>query len=301
MSKFFEATQRLERRLTDARSSHTRQQSVTATAADFHAAEPAPPAVPANGRLSAVSSNSRSIPEFRLVSVHPAAGALLPAFAGTNAKTMERYRLVRTKIVQHPRKPRILCISSASPADGKTVSAFNTAASLALKSDTTVLLVDADLRRPQLARSLGLPGTPGLAEVLAGTCTLEDAVVRIAELPGLYFLPAGHNSANPTELLDSARWRELADRIQNTFTFGIFDSPPVGLLADYDLIQSVCDGILLIVRPGHTKRHLLQKTLDQMPADKFLGVVVNAADDWFLWRTHDYYYNSYYTTCQTHE
>jgi capsular exopolysaccharide synthesis family protein len=214
---------------------------------------------------------------------------------------MERYRLVRTKIVQHPNQPRVLCVSSASPSDGKTVTALNTAASLALKSDTTVLLVDADLRRPQLARILGLPESPGLADVLAGTCSLEDAIVRIPELPRFHFLPSGRSSANPTELLDSPQWLALVQLFKETFTFSVIDTPPVGLLADFDLIQSACEGILLVVRPGHTKRHLLQKTLDQMPAERFLGVVVNASNDWFLWRTHDYYYSGYYTQCPPQE
>jgi capsular exopolysaccharide synthesis family protein len=233
---------------------------------------------------------------FRVVSVHAPAGA--PSLSLDVAeRSSESYRIIRTKIVQHPLKPRLMCVSSSTPGDGKTVTAMNIAGSLALKRETTAILVDADLRRPRLSGVLGIPGSPGLAEVLAGTCSIQEAVVRVADLPSLYFLPAGRSAINPTELLDSERWRSLVDWMHNTFTFAILDSPPVGMVADYDLIQSLCNAVLLVVRPGHTNRKLLQKTIDQMPAERFLGVVVNAVDDWFLWRTHSHYYDGYYR-CQ---
>ncbi len=173
------------------------------------------------------------------------------------------------------------------------MTACNLATSLALKNDTATLLIDGDLRHPQLSPLLGVPGTPGLAEVLAGTCTIEDAIVRIAEVPRLCFLPAGRCSANPTELLDSLRWHETIDWCRDNFNFTIVDSPPVGVVADYDLIQSECEGLILVARPGHTNRALLKKTIEQMPNDRFLGVVLNAVEDWLFWRRHDHYYGGY--------
>jgi capsular exopolysaccharide synthesis family protein len=235
---------------------------------------------------------------FRVVPVHTPADA--PALSlDTVEQAAESYRIVRTKIVQHPRAPRLMCVSSSTPGDGKTVTAINIAGSLALKRETTAILVDTDLRRSGVSGLLGIPGSPGLAEVLAGSCSVQDAVVRVADLPSLYFLPAGRCSANPTELLDSARWRSVVTWLHSTFTFAILDSPPVGMVADYDLIQSVCEGIILVVRPGHTNRRLLQKTIDQVPSEKLVGVVVNAVNDWFLWRTHGRYYGYY--RCQNQE
>ena len=232
---------------------------------------------------------------FHTAKIRVSAQAPILPFDGSHLNAAEHYRIIRTKIVQHPAKPRVLCISSTSMGDGKTVSSLNIACSLALKQGSTALLVDVDLRRPQLATLLGLPDRPGLADVLAGTCTLQEAIVQLAELPSLYFLPAGFRATNPAELLDSEAWRNLIASFRSDFDFTIMDSPPVGVVADYDLIQAVCDSVILIARPGHTDRRLLQKGVGRMPEDKFLGLVVNCAEDWFLWHPHPHYYGSYYT------
>jgi capsular exopolysaccharide synthesis family protein len=290
MSKFFEAT--LRRRGSPGATGLFPEPA--GPSQNLHTVDAGP--VTDNLIRAAADPSSRIPGGFRVVSVHPPAGA--PSLSLDVAeRSSESYRLIRTKIVQHPLKPRLICVSSSTPGDGKTVTAMNIAGSLALKRETTAILVDADLRRPRLSGVLGIPGSPGLAEVLAGTCSIQEAVVRVADLPSLYFLPAGRSAINPTELLDSERWRSLVDWMHNTFTFAILDSPPVGMVADYDLIQSLCNAVLLVVRPGHTNRKLLQKTIDQMPSERFLGVVVNAVDDWFLWRTHSHYYDGYYR-CQ---
>ncbi len=216
-------------------------------------------------------------------------GPLLP-FDGTHSEAAERYRIIRTKIAQHPAHPRVICVSSAGPGDGKTVNALNIASSLALKTDTTVILVDGDLRRPRLAPLLGVPESPGLAEYLAGRCTLAEAVVEITALPGLYLLRGGQCAANPAELLDSARWRSMVESLRAEFSFVVLDTPPIGLVTDYDLIREVSDGIVVIVRPGHSNRKLVYKALEQIPRDKLIGVVINCAEDWLLWHSRNGYY-----------
>src|SRR5207253_2006001 len=126
-------------------------------------------------------------------------------FDGTLWAANEQYRILRTKLVQHPKSPRMIMISSTGPGDGKSITAINLAGALALKSDANVLLMDCDFRKSAIHRHLGSPPTPGLAEVLAGTCALEDAVVGTEEMPNLYILPAGKPEGNPVELLDSSR------------------------------------------------------------------------------------------------
>jgi capsular exopolysaccharide synthesis family protein len=280
MSRFFEAVQRAEQSAgarhppAPEKKQSIRDETATPPGRDDHR----PAAPPAH---------------YRTVSIRVPASAPLMPFDGTHLHAAERYRSIRTRIVQHPRQPRTLCISSTSTGDGKTVSALNIAASLALKKQTTALLMDGDLRRPQLAKLLGIPDSPGLADYLAGGCTLQEAIMQIEELPSLYFLPAGHGTTNPTELLDSDRWRQIMESLHQDFNFCVVDTPPIGLVADYDLIQTVCDGVILIVRPGHSNRSLLQKGLAQMPKDKFLGVVINHVAEWFLWQVQDRYYYGY--------
>jgi capsular exopolysaccharide synthesis family protein len=229
---------------------------------------------------------------YRRVSIHVGApGPILP-FDGDNPRAAERYRILRTRIVHHPRQARLLCISSTSPRDGKTTTTVNLASALALKKETTALLIDVDLRRPQLAKLLGISETPGLADFLAGKCTLREAIVQFEDLPNLYFLPSGRAVGNPAELLDSDQWRNATEYFRKEFDHTVMDSPPIGPVADFDLIQAVCDGVILVVRPRHTNRDLLHKGMNLMN-EKFMGAVVNCAEDWFLWRAQDASYYGY--------
>ena len=176
----------------------------------------------------------------------------------------------------------MIVISSPAPGDGKSVTAINTAGALALESEAAVLLVDADLRKPALHKQLGLPQSPGLADVLAGACALEDALVHTKEFPNLYAMSSGTTSANLVELLDSKQWRAVCTRLRGMFRYVIIDSPPVAAVADYALIQDVCDGVILVVRPYWTNRNLCRQALDLVPKGKFLGVLLNRVPDWPL-------------------
>jgi capsular exopolysaccharide synthesis family protein len=223
----------------------------------------------------------------------PSPSPLLP-FEDGQWRPSEQYRILRTKISQHPKQPHLIVVSSPAPGDGKSVSAVNTAGALSLKSEGQVLLLDADLRKSAIHLLLGLPESPGLADVLKGTSTLEQAVVHIQEFPNLFVMSAGTPAGNPVELLDSAPWPDLCARLRSLFRYVILDSPPVGAVADYDLIQAVCDGVILVVRPDHTNRLLCQKSLENIPKTKFLGVLLNCVPDWSPAKGvgADYYYYS---------
>jgi capsular exopolysaccharide synthesis family protein len=213
------------------------------------------------------------------VEVHvPPASPLLP-FDGSDDPAAEQYRIIRTKISQNPAQPRVVAISSPSIGDGKSVSSINLAVALSLKGGEPVLLIDADLRRPNLARLLGLHPSRGLTDVLAGRCRLDEAIVRLAAFSDLCLLPAGPKPSNPTELLDSSRLRTISDQVRQVFRFVVFDAPPVGLVADFDLVQAVTDGVIVIVRPDHTDRSLCHATLEAIPGRKLLGVVMNCIPD----------------------
>ena len=203
---------------------------------------------------------------------------------------VEQYRKTRTKLVHHPLRPRLIVITSASPGDGKTVSAVNLAMTFALRSDGDILLVEADFRRSCVAKLLGMPESPGIANVLSGECELNEAIVQVEQSPRLFVLPAGHSKANPAELLDRPKWRLLCDAFRERFAFTIFDAPPAAAVADYELIQAACDGIVLVVRQDHTDRSLLGMSYQLLDEEKMLGVLLNGADDWFLWKTAEPYY-----------
>jgi capsular exopolysaccharide synthesis family protein len=223
----------------------------------------------------------------------PAPSPLLP-FEEGQWRPSEQYRILRTKIGQHPKQPHLIVVSSPAPGDGKSVSAINTAGALSMKSEGRVLLVDADLRKSAIHAQLGLPESPGLADVLKGTCSLEAALVRVQEFPNLFVMSAGTPVDNPVEMLDSEPWKELCARLRGLFRYVVLDTPPAGAVADYDLIQAVCDGVILVIRPDHTNRLLCRKSLETIPKAKFLGVLLNCVPDWSPGQRAgaDYYYYS---------
>jgi capsular exopolysaccharide synthesis family protein len=250
------------------------------------AAEDCRPVVPA-----AIDAFPAGIREVRL---HLAVKSPVFPFEDAHWAASEQYRILRTKITHHAAQPRLIVISSPGAGDGKTISAINLAGALSLKREGKVLLVDADLRRSAVHSGLGIPGSPGLADVLAGACTIEQALLHIKELPNLYVMPAGTPPSNPVELLDRPEWPALGSDLRKLFRYIIADSPPVAAVADYDVIQAVSDAVILIVRPDHTNRRLSQRALETVSKTKLIGVLLNGVPDWFLGRNGSptsYYYS----------
>jgi capsular exopolysaccharide synthesis family protein len=228
----------------------------------------------------------------RTAPLHVMPTAPILPFDGSHSWAGEEYRLLRTKIIQHPKQPQMMVVTSAGPSDGKSVTAINVAGAMALKSEARVLLVDGDFRRSTVARQLGIEGTPGLTDILSGGCSLGEAVVRAQQIQNLYILPSGKTSTKPTELLDSSRLAEFCASCRAQFRYIVVDSSPVGLVADYDLIQAACDGVIMVIRPDHTNRQRCLEALSVIPKDKLIGVVMNCATDWILdphRRSHRYY------------
>ncbi|HSW49198.1 MAG TPA: CpsD/CapB family tyrosine-protein kinase [Bryobacteraceae bacterium] len=273
------------------------EQEAARESVTYHVPAPRSGCGPSNGNTpsengkpgGAVFADSVATVRIRLTS-----GAPVLPFDGSDPRAAEQYKIVRTRILQHSAQPRCLVVSSAQTEDGKSINAVNIAGCMALTDQARVLLVDADLRRSELAETLGVPASPGLADVLAGSATLEKAVVRLGPFPNLYFLPRGERHGSPTELLDSGRWRTIAAVLKREFGFVVIDAPPIGLVADYDLVQEVADGVVLIVRPDHTNRTLGLKAIESVPPAQLIGVVINCASEWFLTKPLGQSYYEYY-------
>lgn len=222
---------------------------------------------------------------------------LLP-FAGENSQAAEQYRIIRTRVLQHPTQPRSIVVSSAESGDGKSVNAVNLAGVMALNPETEIVLVDADLHRGSLARYFDVPVKPGLADVLSGTAALADCVVRLEPFKNLFFLPSGKGRGGPADLLNSKRWDNVSSALRRQFDYVIYDTPPAGAVADFDLIQANCDGVVLVVRQDHTNRMLWMRACEAIPENKLIGVVMNCVKPWFLGRGYGYYqyynYSKYY-------
>jgi protein-tyrosine kinase len=223
---------------------------------------------------------------------------LLP-FGGESSHAAEQYRIIRTKILQHPSRPRSLVMTSAESGDGKSVTSVNLAGVLALNPDFNVVLMDGDLHRSSLARYFGVNTSPGLAEVITGKATLKEAIRRIDPFPNLFFLPGGKSQTGPADLFNTNRWFEVTEAIKRQFTFFVIDAPPAGVFADFDLIQAQVDGVVLVVREDHTNRMLWMRAIESIPPQKMIGAIMNCVQPWFLGKSlgyyQYYYYSKYYT------
>jgi capsular exopolysaccharide synthesis family protein len=239
-----------------------------------------------DSQLESAPTGARSV-VVRLRAGYP----LLPFDTGEADSAAEEYQRIRIKITQHHLQPRLVLISSPSSGDGKSITALNIGGALALNRQASVLLVDVDLRHPTIAPLLGLAEREGIAEVLNGSCRLEDAIVRLEPFPNLFLLPAGKDRRNPAELLSSPRWKALCDEFRAQATYTIFDGPPVDAVAEYSLLEERADGLILVLRTDHTSRPLMYRALEAIPKEKLLGSVINGHRESFFWKQRSEYYS----------
>jgi capsular exopolysaccharide synthesis family protein len=204
----------------------------------------------------------------------------------------EAYRSLRTSLLLSAAgsPPRFLLVTSSRPGEGKTTTVVNTATALA-QAGKKVLLVDADLRKPRCHRLLGITNRAGLTTFLTGAGDLQD-LIRATPVRNLYVLPSGPIPPNPSELLGSARIKELMRMIPAAVDHVLVDSPPVLTVTDATLLAALMDGVVLVVRAGHLPREMLRRAerrLRDVNA-KIVGVVLNSVDE----RSSDYYFYSYH-------
>ena len=167
-----------------------------------------------------------------------------------------------------------LLVTSSEPSEGKTTSAANIAVSLA-RLKQRVLLIDADLRKPQLHEVFGEDQQPGLADVLAGKTSHRD--FRKTKVHGLWLMPAGSALTNPADLLGSARFSKLIEELRSHFDWIVLDSSPVLAVADPCVIARVASGVLLVVDCGRTPREVATAAVQRLEAVRapLLGALLN--------------------------
>lgn len=171
---------------------------------------------------------------------------------------------------------RTIVVVSAVPGEGKSSTALNLALAVAEKSQR-VLLIDADLRRPSIARYTGIEGAVGLTTLLIGRAGFED-VVQSWGIAGLDILPSGEIPPNPSQLLDSPAMTGLLARAQQDYDLVILDAPPLLPVADAAVLARLADGAVLVAGCRRVKRHQVVAALASLDAvgAACLGVVLNA-------------------------
>ncbi len=193
-----------------------------------------------------------------------------------HAPGTEEFRSLRSRLyLTRTQEPlRKLLITSALPKEGKTFTSVNLALVMAQQPECRVLLIDADLRLPQLCRLLGAPRAPGLSDYLAGGVD-EFSITQRSPAANLYFIPSGTSVSNPSELIGNGRLKLLLNRLAPAFDWIILDSPPVIPVSDAKLLAGLCDGTLLLAQAGKTPMDLAKKACQEFRDKGLLGVVLN--------------------------
>jgi tyrosine-protein kinase Etk/Wzc len=186
-----------------------------------------------------------------------------PIVISTHSRTAaaEKIRSVRTAIgfTGKGRNVKTILITSFQPGEGKSFASLNLAVSYALLRKKTVIL-EFDLRKPQLTRNIGLKAKEGISNILAGKGNLDDLLVEVPDHDGnLFILPAGNLPPNPAELISGEQMEDLHKMLQERFDYIIIDSPPLGVVTDATLLQRYADITILVLRQNFTSNLVYEK------------------------------------------
>ena len=211
---------------------------------------------------------------------------LAPPVVGNNVSAMEKTRVIRTKLVDLAKKKnlRTFLMTSAMPADGKTLVSTNLAFALSHLQDYKVLLIDADLRRPSLKTFLQVEVEHGLGTYLNGRSSLESTIRQIS--PSLCVLPTEPLDGDHPELLQGSRMRSLLAFARENFNIVLLDSPPLFPIADTQVLLNLVDAAILVARAGQTPSKLVEESA-RVLGNKLAGTVLNGASSS---DKSDYYY-----------
>jgi protein-tyrosine kinase len=214
----------------------------------------------------------------------------------------EEFRLVKRQLLlragdqpgERTAKDRMILVCSAQPNEGKTFCAVNLALSLASERDSEVLLVDADVAKPQVLSTLGLPSSGGLIDAISDpSLDVERLIVR-TDIPKLSVLPAGKATNDDTELLSSARAAEIIAALANSNErrIVIIDSAPALAASPASVLAHRVGRILMVVRADRTKEADLQEAIALLDGCNDISLLLNAASFFGTNRTYGSYYGS---------
>jgi capsular exopolysaccharide synthesis family protein len=196
------------------------------------------------------------------------------------SSVVEAYRMLRTSVLLSAagNPPKTILFTSGQPGEGKTTTAINTAISLA-QLGSSVLLIDADLRRPTVHRVFKMNQPTGLSTYLSRQVEV-DSLIQKLWTPHLSVLPCGPIPPNPAELISSERMKELLRALSEKFDHILIDSPPLINVTDPVILSTMVDGVILVIQAGRSTRDVLRRARQELGSvgAKIFGVVLNNLD-----------------------
>ena len=253
----------------------------------------APDAAPAPGRTGRppkrVELDLKRMQEIGLVTA-----------AGGRTMLVEDFRIIKRPLIKRAFTPRgpdenpgnLIMVTSSLPGEGKTFCSINLAMSIAMELDHTVLLVDADVARPSVLRTLGLPAQRGLMDLLLeDKVDMADIMLR-TNVDTLTILPAGTNSPRATELLASQTMTNFVHEIASRYPdrIVIFDSPPLLLTSEAHVLAGHMGQIVVVVEAERTTQHAVKESLRQLEGLPNVNLIYNKTREFPGTETYDYHY-----------
>ena len=197
-------------------------------------------------------------------------------FKNNSYFTKEAYKSLRTNISFCGTDKQVICITSCEQNEGKSTISLELSKSLA-EVGKRVLLIDADLRKSvMLSKYTNESGLGGLSQYLASHLEIDDVIYK-TQLESFDIIFSGHYPPNPTELIDSARFKSMIDSVRNCYDYIIIDTPPLGLVIDAAIIAAYCDGAILVIARDLVKYSRAKSVKEQLEKSgcKLLGAIMN--------------------------
>ncbi|HEX8787009.1 MAG TPA: XrtA-associated tyrosine autokinase [Telluria sp.] len=268
-------------------------------------AAPASAAVLSNATAAAAAEAERAAPKFSTRRVELDLARMrelgMVTAAGGRTRLLEDFRIIKRPLLQrafadrapNDKPANLIMLTSSLPGEGKTYCAINLAMSIAMELDHTVLLVDADVARPSILRTLGLPAHRGLMDILLDDkLDMADVMLR-TNVDTLSILPAGTSTPRATELLASSTMSNLVTEIANRYPdrIVIFDSPPLLLTSESRVLATHMGQIVMVVEAQTTTQHAVKEALSQLEGCPNINLIYNKTRDIpGIEETYDYHY-----------
>ena len=227
---------------------------------------------------------------------NPSPDAHLIDAARPHEAPSEEFRTLRTRLnhLQSLSPIHTVVVTSPSPAEGKSMGAVNLALAESHLAGNNTILCDFDFRRPLVHNLFQIDRSPGITDYLLGKATVDQIIKKVAGT-NLSILPAGEAVINPLELLNLDKVRHLIQNLQRHYNWVILDTPPLLFAADANLLSTMADGTILVVRLGVTTVDSITRAIQSLCENNVLGTVVNGARRGELYSKYTYYHTYYYS------